>query len=152
MDNQRERTMIRNEPILSSFRHIICRIFGAKKCFRLLFNVGMKIHKCSCSIIYVFPSSCSIILEKSVFVFVNVRTNTNEHQCLIYTCSSVTNIDEAVQSLNRTDVRFLNFLILAVTKARRKNSMMLRISHFIDVVENQVRNLFHLMPDLLDIV
>ena len=87
-----------------------------------------------------------------MFVFVNVRTNTNEHQCLIYTCSSVTNIDEAVQSLNRIDVRFLNFLILAVTKARRKNSMMLRISHFIDVVENQVRNLFHLMPDLLDIV
>ena len=97
-----------------------------------------------------FPSSCSIILEKSVFVFVNVRANTNEHQCLIYTCSSVTNIDEAVQSLNRIDVRFLNFLIL--TKAKRKNSMMLRISHFIDVVENQVRNLFHLMPDLLDIV
>ena len=107
-----------------------------------------------------FPSSCSIILDKSVFVFVNVRANTNQHQCLIYTCSSVTNIDEAVQSLNRIDVRFLNFqfnlilnfLILAATKARRKNSMMLRISHFIDVVENQVRNLFHLMPDLLDIV
>ena len=42
-------------------------------------------------------------------MFVNVWANTNEHQCLIYTCSSVTNIDEVVQSLNRIDVRFLDF-------------------------------------------
>ena len=31
--------------------------------------------------------SCSIIFEKSVFVFVHVRANTNEHQCSLYTCS-----------------------------------------------------------------
>ena len=50
---------------------------------------------CSCSFEFdnlwffrVRVRSCSIILEKSVFV--HVRANTNEHQCSLHTCSFVT--------------------------------------------------------------
>ena len=57
---------------------------------------------CSCSFVFdnlwtfrVRVRSCSIFFEKSVFVFVHVRANTNEHQCPLYTYSFIPGLRNA---------------------------------------------------------